>query len=171
MSEHIKELLSDFMDNEINEDERQMIEKHLAVCTDCNNWFRELTTLRKQILATYQMIEVPSTIEGNVLEKIQGVSIKKYSGVLNRIAIIMFFAFGIMFLVTTSPFLTVGLPIFHTIYSIARGLIYAIPSIISAIPYVVEVITVVIFSFIALAVITLRYLVHSMGTTVRAEDI
>src|SRR5947199_8630306 len=105
MSEHIKELLSDYMDNEINEDERQMIEKHLAVCTDCNNWFRELTTLRKQILATYQMIEVPSTIEGNVLEKIQGVSIKKYTGVLNRIAIIMCFVFGVLFLVTTIPLL------------------------------------------------------------------
>jgi hypothetical protein len=76
-----------------------------------------------------------------------------------------------MLFATTSPILSIGLPIFHSVYSIARGLIYAVPSIISAIPYVVNVIIALILCFILLAILTLSYLVHTMGKTVRAEDI
>lgn len=171
MSEHVKELLSDYMDDEITEMEKQMIETHLATCADCTNQLRDLMSIREQIFAAYQKIVIPSTIEDKVLEKIHMASIRNYSGILNRMAIIMLITFGMMFLITASRILTVGLPIFHSLYSIARGLIYAVPSIISAIPYVVEVITVLMLSFIAIAILTLRYLVHMMGKNVRVEDI
>jgi hypothetical protein len=110
-------------------------------------------------------------IEEKVLGKIQQAAIKKSISVLNFFAFFSLFAFGIMLMVTTSPFLTVGFPIFHSAYSIARGLIYAVPSIISAVPYVIDVIIALILSFILIAILTLRYLVHTMGKTVRAEDI
>jgi predicted anti-sigma-YlaC factor YlaD len=171
MSDHIENLLSEYMDDELNEEEKQIIEKHLAVCSDCNHRLHELRSLRKQILAAYLPIEIPSMIEEIVIEKIQQASIKKSTGALNLLAFLSLFAFGIMLMVTASPILTIGLPIFHSVYSIARGLIYAVPSIISALPYVVEVIIALIFCFIIFAILTLRYLVHTMGKTVRAEDI
>lgn len=171
MSEHMKELLSDYMDDELNEMEKERIEKHLAICSDCNNRLQELMSLREDLVKAYRQIEIPAMIEEKVLEKIQLTSIRRYSGVLNMLAFLALFAFGVMLFVTTSPFFTVEMPIFQSVYSIARSLIYAIPSIISSIPYVVEVITLFMMGFIALAIITLRYLVHTMGKTVRAEDI
>jgi predicted anti-sigma-YlaC factor YlaD len=171
MSDHIENLLSEYMDNELNEEEKQIIEKHLAVCSDCNHRLHELRSLRKQLLAAYLPIEIPNMIEEIVIKKIQQASIKKSSGALNLLAFLTLFAFGIMLMVTASPILTIGFPIFHSVYSIARGLIYAVPSIISALPYVVEVIIALILCFIIFAILTLRYLVHTMGKTVRAEDI
>jgi predicted anti-sigma-YlaC factor YlaD len=171
MSDHIEELLSDYMDDELNEVEKQKIEKHLSICSDCNQRLHELRSMREQLLAAYLSIEIPSMIEEKVMGKIQQASIKKYTGTLNLLAFLTLSAFGIMLFATTSPILSIGLPIFHSVYSIARGLIYAVPSIISAIPYVVNVIIALILCFILLAILTLSYLVHTMGKTVRAEDI
>jgi predicted anti-sigma-YlaC factor YlaD len=159
------------MDDEMNEEEKEKIEKHLSICTDCRNQYRELMSLRQEILAAYLPIEIPVMFEERVMGKIQQAYFERSASILNFLAFLLLFAFGIMLFVTASPFLTVGFPIFYSVYSIGRGLIYAIPSIISAVPYVAEVITVLILSFIALAIITLRYLVHTMGKTVRAEDI
>lgn len=171
MSDHIEELLSEYIDDELNEEQKQTIEEHLSICSDCNHRLQEIKLLRKQILEAYLSIEIPSRIEDKVMAKIQQASIKKAISVLNLFAFLSLFAFGIMLMVTASPFLTVGLPIFHSAYSIARGLIYAVPSIISALPHVVEVIIVLILSFILISILTLSYLVHTMGKTVRAEDI
>lgn len=171
MSDHIENLLSEYMDDELNDEEKQRIEKHLSTCSDCNHRLHELRSLRKQILAAYLPIEIPAMIEELVFEKIQQASIKKSSGALNLLAFLSLFAFAIMLMVTASPILTIGLPIFHSVYSIARGLIYAVPSIISALPYVVDVIIALILCFIIFAVLAIRYLVHTMGKTVRAEDI
>lgn len=170
MSDHIEELLSEYIDDELNEEQKQTIEKHLSICSDCNHRLQEMKLLRKQILEAYLQVEIPM-IEEKVMAKIQQASIKKAINVLNLFAFLTLFAFGIMLMVTASPFLTIGLPIFHSAYSIARGLIYAVPSIISAIPHVVEVMIALILSFILIAILTLRYLVHTMGNTVRAEDI
>jgi predicted anti-sigma-YlaC factor YlaD len=171
MSDHIEELLSEYIDDELTEEQKQTIEEHLSICSDCNHRLQEIKLLRKQILEAYLSIEIPSMIEEKVLGKIQQAAIKKSISVLNFFAFFSLFAFGIMLMVTTSPFLTVGFPIFHSAYSIARGLIYAVPSIISAVPYVIDVIIALILSFILIAILTLRYLVHTMGKTVRAEDI
>jgi predicted anti-sigma-YlaC factor YlaD len=171
MSDHIENLLSEYMDDQLNEEEKQIIETHLAACSDCNHRLTELRSLRKQILDAYMPIEIPSMIEDIVMEKIQLASIKKSTGALNLLAFLSLFAFGIMLMVSASPIFTIGLPIFHSVYSIARGLIYAVPSIISALPYVVEVIIALILCFIIFAILTLRYLVHTMGKTIRAEDI
>jgi anti-sigma factor RsiW len=171
MSDHIEDLLSEYIDDELNEEQKQIIEEHLSICSDCNHRLQEIKFLRNQIFEAYLSIEIPSRLEDKVMAKIQQASIKKAISVLNLFAFLSLFAFGIMLMVTASPFLTVGLPVFHSAYSIARGLIYAVPSIISAIPYVVGVIIVLIISFILIAILTLRYLVHTMGKTVRAEDI
>ena len=172
MAEHIEEeLLSEYMDDELSEMEKQKIDQHLATCSVCSKQLKQLMMLRKEIHATYLPIDIPGLIEEKVLEKIQQASLMKSRGILNLLAMFMLFVFGITLFVTTSPLLTVGFPIFHSVYSISRGLIYAVPSIISAIPYVVEVIIVFILCFIAIAIFTLRYLVHTMGKTVRAEDI
>lgn len=171
MSEHIENILSEYMDDELNEAEKQNVEKHLSICSDCNNRLHELKALREEMLAVYFSIDIPNRIEEKVIEKIQLATEKNKTMVLNLLAFLMLFAFGIMLYESTSPVLTVGLPIFHSFYSIARGLIYAVPSIISGIPYVVEVITLLICSFIVFAILTLRYLVHTLGKTIRAEDI
>lgn len=171
MEQHIGNLLHDYLDDELNEAEKLVIEEHLDDCSDCKNKLYELISLRQQIYGAYELVEIPSRIEDNVMSRINQDSIKLYSGVLNRNAIIMLSIFGIIFLAGTTPFLTVGLHIFNTIFSISRGLLYALPSIISTIPYLFAAFAVFIILFIVLALLIVRYLVHTIGKTVRAEDI
>lgn len=171
MEKHIGELLHDYLDDELNEAERLVIEKHLNICPECQKQLFVFISIKQQIYDAYQMVEVPELIEDKVMAKIEQDSIRIYSGILNRTAIIMMSAFGLIFLAGTTPFLPVGLHIVHTFFSISRGLIYAIPSIITAIPYVVSAIAVFIFLLIAAALLIVRYLVHNMGKTIGAEDI
>lgn len=171
MADHIGELLHDYLDDEMNEVERTVIEKHLDNCSECKNRLFELTSLRQQMLDAYQLIEIPNRIEDKILANIEQESIKIYAVTLNRTAIIMMSIFGIIFLAGTTPFLTVGFHIINMIFSISRGLIYAIPSIISTIPYVVASVALFIILLIAMALFIVRYLVHNIGKTVGAEDI
>jgi predicted anti-sigma-YlaC factor YlaD len=170
VTEHVEELLSEYMDDELTEMEKRTIEKHLAICSDCHNRLLELMLIRKELLAAYMPIEIPN-IEENVIEKIKLSSVKRSSGVMNLLAFMMLLIFWVMLFAAASPFMTVGFSIFHSVYSIARGLTYAIPSIISAIPYAAEVIIALILCFIAIAILTLRYLVSAMGKTIRVEDL
>jgi predicted anti-sigma-YlaC factor YlaD len=171
MSEHIGELLSLYIDDEVGEDEKNRIEKHLAQCQQCQNDFLELTMLKNQMYAEFQFIDIPDNIEDQVMAKISKTILVKHSQTVNRTAPFVLIAFGILFMVATGPFLTLGLHIFHTFFSIGRGLIYAIPSILSAIPYVLEVLSIVILVLIILAIIALKFLVHTIGKTVRTGDL
>lgn len=170
MTEHIENLLSEYMDDELTEMEKQTVEKHIAICSACKNRLLELMSLRKGLQAAFFHIEIPA-IEEKVLEKIKLSSINRSSGTLNLLAFIMLFSFGVMLFGATSPFMTVGFSIFHSVYIIVRGIIYAVPSIIAAIPYAAEVIVVLIICFIAISIFVLRYLVAAVGKTVRVEDI
>lgn len=171
MSEHIGELISFYMDEEVNEAERNTIEKHLAICPECSDKLLELTILREQIHKEYQRIEIPDMIEDFVIAKIQQASTQNYSAMLNRMGLFALVIFAFIFLAMTSPFLSIGYHILNTVFSIANGLIHAIPPLISANPYVLESVSGFILVLIALAILTIRYLVHTMGNTVKAEDI
>lgn len=171
MGLHLGESLHDYLDGELNEADRLTIEKHLEICSECKNQLIELTSLRQMLFDTYQMIEIPDMIEDRVMAKIEQDTIKSYSGMLNRMAVIMMFVFGVIFLAGTTPFLSIGLSMISAMFSITRGLIYAIPSIISAIPYVVSAIAVIIILLIVMALFIVRYLIHNMAKTIGAEDI
>jgi predicted anti-sigma-YlaC factor YlaD len=171
MSEHIGYLLNDYLDDELNDTEKALIEQHLFNCSYCTNQLIELTSLNQQILDAYQIVDIPDLIEDRVLAEIEQESVKTYLGKLNRVAIFVIVFFGITFLAATSPFLTVGVHIFQTTFSIGRGLIYAFPSIIAAIPYFVEVTAVLIVLLITLALLIIRFLVHNMGKTAGAEEL
>lgn len=171
MSEHIsEELLSLYIDEEVNVEEKDMIEGHISQCMDCQNGLLDLSLLHEQILSEYQLINIPDLIEDHVMGKIQETMNQKSSTFLNRAAIIVVLAFGLMTMGATSPFIHVGLHIINTLYSISKGLIYAIPSILSAIPYMIEAISAAILLLIVLAIIILRYLVNTMAKTVEAGD-
>lgn len=171
MSEHIGELLSLYIDEEISGDEKCLVEKHLSNCPDCQNELYELSFLKNQLTAEYQFLDIPDLIEDQIMAKISQRSAVNTSRIFNRNALLVMITFSLLFIVMTGPFLTMGLHIFHTLISIGSGLVYAIPSILSAIPYVIEVVSIILFVLIILAVIALRFVVKTMGNTVRTGDL
>ncbi|MDP4084348.1 MAG: zf-HC2 domain-containing protein [Bacillota bacterium] len=172
MSEHISgELLSSYIDDETDEDEKAIIERHLGICLDCHNEFVNLTLLKEQILKEYLMVDIPVSMEDHVMAKIQQSISQKSSSFINHAAIFVVLSFALVGMGATGPFLSIGLHIFNTLFSIAGGLMYAITSILSAIPYMVEAISAVIFILIVLAIFILRYLVNTLAKTVEAGDI
>ncbi len=171
MSEHIVEFLNDYLDDELTEPERAAIEKHLYSCGTCRDLLNELTSLKQQLIETYQEIEIPDLIEDSVLAKIELESMGINPGRLKRTAIFMLGVLGGIFLAATTPFLTVWVHIFQTVFSISRAIIYAIPSIISAIPFAVEVTAAFIVLLITMTVLVVKYIISSIGKTAGAEEI
>lgn len=167
MAEHIGDLLSLYIDGEINGQDRKKIEKHLALCPECKEQLHELSSMRDQIKSAFKMIDVPDRIEDMVMSEIHQVMIKKYIFV----AITLMAGMGLFFFLSMIQILTAGLHIFQTTFSISKGLIYAIPSLMSANPNVIVAISIFIIIFIVAALLMLRYLIHTMGKTLRVEDI
>lgn len=168
MSEHLGELISQYLDGEIrNEAEKAMIEEHLSICPQCQQQLNGYIAIREQLTVMFDRIEIPDRLEDKVLAKIHQASIQQYFWA----AIATMLGFGLVFLLISGPLLRAGLHISQTAFSIARGLTYAFPSILGAIPNMVAVASIFIVVFIIIALAMLRYLVHTMGKTPRAEDI
>lgn len=172
MSEHISgELLSSYFDEELNEKENAMIERHLSACPYCQDDLNHLTSMKKQIKSDYLLVEIPDSIEDRVMAKIQQSIIESSSSSLNRTAFFVVLTFVIIALCAAGPFFFLGVHVLNTLFSIAKGLIYAIPSLLATIPYMIEVISAVIFILIVLAIFILRYLVNTMVKTVEVGDL
>lgn len=171
MSEHIGEVLSSYIDDEITQAEKEWIEGHLESCLECKNEFLQLKMIKEQFKRTFQMIDIPDTIEDKVMVEIGKGHEQRTFGLLNSTAILIMAGFAIVLSLASGPLITVGVYIFQTLLSIGRGLIYTIPSLISAIPYAAEAASAFILSIVIMAIFALRFLVHSVGKPAGAEDL
>lgn len=156
-----------YLDGEIDEQEKNKIEEHLALCPECRQKLQELSSMKEQLTSAFTMIEIPDRIEDKVLSGIRQAAIHKYTWA----ALTFMIGFGLLFLLSMIQIFTAGLHIFQTTFSISRGLIYAFPSIMGTIPNMIVVVSIFIVMFITMALIMLRYLVHTMGKKLRVEDI
>ncbi|MGG5254391.1 sigma-70 family RNA polymerase sigma factor [Neobacillus sp. SM06] len=171
MSEHIGELLSSYIDDEVSEIERDWVERHLENCLKCKSEYLQLIKIHEQFQAAYQMIEIPDGIEKNVFARIQQnrapSSFSLFTGA--SIFILVAFSFGIM--AALGPFATAGIYIVQTLFSIGRGLVFALSSLLTAVPYMVGAISAFMLVVVALAMVILRVLVHSVGKTAGVEEL
>ncbi len=171
MSEHIGELLSSYIDDEVSEIERKWVERHLENCLECKREYLQLKMIQEQFQTAYQMIKIPETIEENVFAKIQQNRTPRSFPLLNGVAIFILVALAVGILAASGPFATAGIYIVQTIFSIGRGLIFALSSLLSAVPYMLGVVSAFMLVVVALAMVILRFLVHSVGKTVGAEEL
>ncbi|WP_432664204.1 DUF4349 domain-containing protein [Wukongibacter baidiensis] len=67
--EEVRDFLSLYIDNELNDKERADIEKHLKDCEECNREYEDLLTI-KQLLAETPQVELPSNFKAELHEKL-----------------------------------------------------------------------------------------------------
>jgi positive regulator of sigma E activity len=117
MEQHIDELVSAYIDNELSDIDRQTVSEHLQSCQQCNQLVNELLNIQSDVKGFFQMIPVPIGLENKVLEKINFKSPIK-SGLFT-------FVIPLIFIFTTlyffSPFIFKAVSIFT---KILIGMIY-----------------------------------------------
>ncbi|XJZ28797.1 anti-sigma factor family protein [Bacillota bacterium Lsc_1132] len=171
MSEHIGEMLSSYIDDEVNEIEREWVERHLENCLECKSEYLQLKMINEQFHNAYQMIEIPAGIEEMVFTRIQQNRAPRSFRLLNGMAILIIVALAFAVMAASGPFATAGIYIFQTLFSIGRGLIFAISSLLTAVPYMLGAVSAFMLVVVALSIVTLRFLVHSVGKTAGAEEL
>jgi len=67
MSDHIEELISAYIDDELTEGERVQVEKHLAQCPDCSAIVKDMLDIQHQVRSAFQLIEVPDDLDNKVI--------------------------------------------------------------------------------------------------------
>ncbi|WP_410513591.1 zf-HC2 domain-containing protein [Paenibacillus sp. BR2-3] len=70
MNYHPEDQLSAYMDDELNEDERQQVEAHLEKCESCQVLLEELLSIQSDVLHTFTLIQEPADFEMRVLGSI-----------------------------------------------------------------------------------------------------
>jgi anti-sigma factor RsiW len=136
MNDHVHELLSAFIDGELNEKERKKVVDHVAECRQCSDELKELQWLKEELFAAYQSIEIPNAqFEQSVVEKIKKVSspyrsINRYVhwtmglGVLLLAAVILFKMGTVLYIAikVAASFVHIGLSVLHALASVLSSI-------------------------------------------------
>jgi anti-sigma factor RsiW len=80
MTTHPEEQISAYIDNELSEQDRQLVEKHLESCTSCQSLLEDLLDLQSNVSQTYRMIHSPNELDTRILQAIQGEPSKQAEG-------------------------------------------------------------------------------------------
>ncbi|SFG39133.1 Putative zinc-finger [Desulfotomaculum arcticum] len=133
MQQHqqIQELISAYLDNELPDNERLMVNEHLNGCEECRSLFQELSALKQSVFYYYNSIEVPD-VENGVMEKIKPVHAVKYP-----IRMILPLSWAVIALLVASLLLYIFSPVAilgSSIYKIMPSLLHLMPRLIRAIP-------------------------------------
>lgn len=67
--EDIREIISLYIDNELNEEESKEIEKHLKSCEECNREYEDLLTI-KRLLSEAPQVELPDNFKEELHKKL-----------------------------------------------------------------------------------------------------
>lgn len=71
MNEHPIESLSAYIDDELDQEERQALERHLTSCESCRTMAAEFMDIRTRISSHYGAIDAPDGFERNVLSSLR----------------------------------------------------------------------------------------------------
>ena len=75
MTNHPDDLLSAYIDKELDVNEHRQVEEHLRACKQCQVLVDELLDLQFQVLNAYRAVEAPHDMESLILQKIDRKSI------------------------------------------------------------------------------------------------
>lgn len=70
MAEHVRDLLSAYLDQELSHEEQRQVERHLNHCLACQEEMEVLASLKEQTALAYAAVEIPEGIEEAVMAKI-----------------------------------------------------------------------------------------------------
>jgi predicted anti-sigma-YlaC factor YlaD len=117
MNNHIEELVSAYIDNELSVDDRLAVNIHLQSCEQCNLLLGELLHIQTEVMNYYQEVSTPVGFENKVMEKLNLTSPLK-SG-LFALGIILVLFFVVLFFFGSSIYKIISI-----FTKIAFGMLY-----------------------------------------------
>jgi anti-sigma factor RsiW len=80
MTNHPELQISAYIDNELNDQDRQEVENHIESCTSCQGLLEDLLAMQTDVSQMFSRLHAPSGMEGRILQVIQDESAIKVKG-------------------------------------------------------------------------------------------
>lgn len=100
------ERIYEYLDEELDIEEKANLEKHLETCSDCRTMFTELNTIHFEILNAIENVPIPQNLEARILNAV--IEDRK---IMHKELILT----GLGILAIGSPLLFLFLPLFSTL--------------------------------------------------------
>ncbi|WP_171628555.1 anti-sigma factor family protein [Paenibacillus plantarum] len=108
MSDHIEDLLSDYMDNELDDLDRQRVEEHLLTCSACSALLSDLSAFKNQVFTAFHAIEAPVGFDDKVMQAISLNPSPEHASTASKwllVPLVSAFCFIMLVLAAMGPFL------------------------------------------------------------------
>ncbi|MGA9175378.1 MAG: anti-sigma factor [Thermoactinomyces sp.] len=168
---HVNEMLSAYLDDELSRSEKEVVEQHLQTCSNCQDLLDQLIEMKRQLVFSFEEIDVPAALTNKVMFAIDQQEWtmmameeagERQSMISNRAlqrsvigSILLLFIANGVFIFAFGSLLS-----FHFL-SFFVSLSHAVLTLITAIPYVGMIVSITSLFFIAISVWCLRQLLSS----------
>ncbi|MDF2904433.1 MAG: hypothetical protein K0S25_2071 [Bacillus sp. (in: firmicutes)] len=167
MHDHVKSLLSAYVDDELDSEETSIIDHHVALCEECKHELDHLMFMKKEIMALFHFVEAPDEqFEQSVMKEIADLSWKKrnvFRPLLLGSTFAFVFLFGLVFL-KMGHFLFIGMKLATAFVKMALSVVHALVAISSSIPSIFGVFIITSLIIIAISGWSIRYLLETNTT-------
>ncbi len=165
MMTHLEDLISAYIDDEISDQDRLMVEEHLENCPQCCELMESLTTVRGLVSTAYRSVEAPGLLEQKVLAAIgrdktapsPAYAITLPWGVAMAAILLMFIFFS------QSPIVIFGFGVVSSLMHILVRLLHVLTVFIITVPYLLAEIAVFAIILSLVSGWSLRRLLISKG--------
>lgn len=143
MDEHVKNLLSFYIDNELSPNDQVKCKNHLKECDECREDYLYLKKMKEGLAESYEGIQAPEELELTIMEQITSNPIPYEKRISFRVPIgigaasLLFLMFIMMGWFTTwmkigTSILTMGITFYH-----------ALSLLMASLPYIIEIVGVI----------------------------
>ncbi|TCP28961.1 putative zinc finger protein [Scopulibacillus darangshiensis] len=163
MNNHVTEFISAYMDGELSEEEARHVEAHLQECQSCQEQLDDLLSIKAQMAAAYQSIDLPDGIAESVMTVIhQEEKERTRHHSLTKWAVFIPVVLAALFLlIQLTPGFYFGMSFASTLFNISLSIFHAVTVIISSLPYVLSMVVVIAGLIIAISIWSLRRLLET----------
>ncbi|MED1203863.1 anti-sigma factor family protein [Heyndrickxia acidicola] len=163
MGKHVKDYLSEYVDGELQEETRQLVESHMEGCAECAQELRELTQLKTLFFQAYENVNIPGLeFEQSVLSKINGNAGMGFAA--HRINWLFILLGGIFFLSLSAilgPVIYLVVKFATAIFKVSMSLLHALAGLVSAIPFLLEAFLFTTIIILGISFFSVRYLLKT----------
>lgn len=133
--EHVEELISSYIDGEVTDDERRLVETHVKTCNQCQALMEEMAAVKNKVFLAYQFIEIPQNLEDNVLAAINADKMEKEAHIkASWFVFAPLAALTLLVMLVLSPVGLFIVSLLSSIFNITLSLLQVIPALISSVP-------------------------------------
>ncbi|WP_040948983.1 anti-sigma factor family protein [Gorillibacterium massiliense] len=134
MMDHPTEWLSAYMDDEMELEQRQKMDRHLAECASCRALLSDLMDMQSQVAQFYHQVKAPDTLEMNIMKALEKESAASW---ITKTSTAIIPIMGIIFLsVIIFRFGSIWLKLFSVLFKFTVTAAYVISHIASSVPTV-----------------------------------